>query len=85
METSQMPQVQYPIQYALQLTVHAHMTSNTYSIPCKAVKVQHAHTYGLKNVSIVSDLVMSSASSCLKLFKSGVDALLDVRIGHQQH
>ena len=51
----------------------------------KQSKVQQAHTYVLKNVSIVSDVVMSSASSCLKLFEGGVDALLDVSIGHQQH
>ena len=51
----------------------------------KQSKVQHAHTYVVKNVSIVNDVVMSSASSCLKLFEGGVDALLDVSIGHQQH
>ena len=49
----------------------------------KQSKVPHqAHTYVVKNVSIASDFVMSSASSCLELFEGGVDALLDVSIGH---
>ena len=85
-----MPQVQYPEHYTLQHTVHKHTRRSTHMAYLEKqsnfLKYKHqTHTYVFKNVSIVSDLVMSSASSRLKLFEGGVDALLDVRVGHQQH